>query len=84
MSATQEHATKGIPLARLRRLSSPPQLDAGRSRGFVRLPFNDLIFQAQSVHRQWFDPNEVQKARFCRSRPAGAPKIAVLQPEREL
>lgn len=24
------------------------------------LPFNDLIFQAQSVHRQNFDPNEVQ------------------------
>ncbi len=24
------------------------------------LPFNDLMFQAQSVHRQHFDPNEVQ------------------------
>ncbi|MDX5298686.1 MAG: biotin synthase, partial [Gammaproteobacteria bacterium] len=24
------------------------------------LPFNDLIFQAQSVHRQHFNPNEVQ------------------------
>jgi biotin synthase len=24
------------------------------------LPFNDLIFQAQSVHRENFDPNEVQ------------------------
>ncbi len=24
------------------------------------LPFNDLIFQAQSLHRQNFDPNEVQ------------------------
>ena len=24
------------------------------------LPFNDLIFQAQTVHRQHFDPNEVQ------------------------
>ena len=21
------------------------------------LPFNDLIFEAQSVHRQWFDAN---------------------------
>lgn len=26
------------------------------------LPFNDLIFQAQTVHRQWFDANEVQKS----------------------
>ena len=24
------------------------------------LPFNDLLFQAQSVHRRWFDPNEIQ------------------------
>jgi biotin synthase len=24
------------------------------------LPFNDLLFQAQSVHRQYFDPNAVQ------------------------
>ena len=24
------------------------------------LPFNDLIYQAQTVHRQYFDPNEVQ------------------------
>src|SRR5690554_5600481 len=24
------------------------------------LPFNDLIFQAASIHRQHFDPNEVQ------------------------
>ncbi|MTI14226.1 biotin synthase BioB [Sansalvadorimonas verongulae] len=24
------------------------------------MPFNDLIFQAQTVHRQHFDPNEVQ------------------------
>ena len=25
-----------------------------------KLPFNDLLFQAQSVHRQYFDPNRVQ------------------------
>ena len=24
------------------------------------LPFNDLMFQAQSIHRQHFNPNEVQ------------------------
>ena len=23
-------------------------------------PFNDLLFQAQTVHRQFFDPNSVQ------------------------
>ncbi|MEY4768599.1 MAG: biotin synthase BioB [Pseudomonadota bacterium] len=24
------------------------------------LPFNDLIFQAQTIHRQYFDPNQIQ------------------------
>ena len=27
---------------------------------FYAMPFNDLLFQAQIVHRQHFDPNEVQ------------------------
>lgn len=29
-------------------------------RALYELPFNDLLFRAQSVHRQHFDPNEVQ------------------------
>jgi len=28
--------------------------------GLFSLPFNDLLFEAQSVHRQHFDPNSVQ------------------------
>lgn len=30
------------------------------ARALLEMPFNDLVFQAQSVHRQHFDPNEVQ------------------------
>lgn len=30
------------------------------ARALFELPFNDLLFRAQSVHRQHFDPNEVQ------------------------
>ena len=30
------------------------------ARELFELPFNDLLFRAQSVHRQNFDPNEVQ------------------------
>ena len=29
-------------------------------RALFELPFNDLLFRAQSVHRQHFDPNQVQ------------------------
>lgn len=28
--------------------------------GLFLLPFNDLLFRAHSIHRQYFDPNEVQ------------------------
>ncbi len=34
----------------------------GEVEGLFALPFNDLVFQAQTVHREWFDPNEVQKS----------------------
>ena len=30
------------------------------ARQIFRLPLNDLIFQAQTIHRQNFDPNEIQ------------------------
>jgi biotin synthase len=29
-------------------------------KALFELPFNDLVFQAQGVHRRWFDPNKVQ------------------------
>ena len=30
------------------------------TRALFQLPFNDLIFKAQAIHREHFDPNEVQ------------------------
>ncbi len=38
------------------------------------LPFNDLIFEAQSVHRQWFDANEVQKSTLLSIKTGGCPE----------
>lgn len=38
------------------------------------LPFNDLIFKAQSVHRQWFDANEVQKSTLLSIKTGGCPE----------
>ncbi|WP_457668058.1 biotin synthase BioB [Thiolapillus sp.] len=32
----------------------------GEVEQLLNLPFNDLLYQAQSVHRQHFDPNQVQ------------------------
>ena len=35
------------------------------------LPFNDLLFRAQSVHRRTFDPNEVQMSRLLSIKTGG-------------
>lgn len=37
-------------------------------------PFNDLLFQAQTVHRQHFDPNKVQKSRLLSIKTGGCPE----------
>ena len=38
------------------------------------LPFNDLLFQAQSVHRKHFDPNAVQMSRLLSIKTGGCPE----------
>lgn len=38
------------------------------------LPLNDLIFQAQSVHRHHFDANEVQISTLCSIKTGGCPE----------
>ncbi|WP_282093151.1 biotin synthase BioB [Epibacterium ulvae] len=37
-------------------------------------PFMDLLFQAQSVHRQHFDPNQVQKSKLLSIKTGGCPE----------
>lgn len=40
-------------------------------RAVMDLPFNDLMFQAQSVHRQHFNPNEVQTSTLVNIKSGG-------------
>ena len=42
--------------------------------GLFDLPFADLIFQAQSVHRQHFDPNTVQLSTLLSIKTGGCPE----------
>jgi biotin synthase len=39
-----------------------------------QLPFNDLLFRAQSVHRQNFDPNRVQLSKLLNIKTGGCPE----------
>ncbi|RWE18793.1 MAG: biotin synthase BioB [Mesorhizobium sp.] len=38
------------------------------------LPFNDLLFRAQTIHRQNFDPNRVQLSRLLSIKTGGCPE----------
>src|ERR1700748_2009929 len=35
------------------------------------LPFTELVFQAATVHRRWFDPSEVQRSRLLSVKTGG-------------
>ncbi|WP_020482141.1 biotin synthase BioB [Methylomonas sp. MK1] len=52
MSASQKPLES---MATIRHDWQLPEVEA-----LLALPFNDLIYQAQSVHRVYFDPNEIQ------------------------
>src|SRR3954469_19015807 len=39
-----------------------------------RMPCNDLLFEAQSVHRQHFDPNRVQLSKLLNVKTGGCPE----------
>lgn len=45
------------------------------------LPFNDLVFQAQSAHRQYFRPNEVQVSTLCSIKTGACPEDCAYCPQ---
>ena len=46
-----------------------------------RLPFNDILHAAQSVHRQWFDPNEVQVSTLLSIKTGACPEDCAYCPQ---
>ncbi len=59
-------------------LSAPstetPEWTSEAALTLYRLPFNDLLFKAQSVHREHFDPNRVQLSRLLNIKTGGCPE----------
>ncbi|MDO5370069.1 biotin synthase BioB [Paracoccus sp. (in: a-proteobacteria)] len=47
---------------------------AAEARGVIDQPFMDLLFQAQTVHRQHFDPNRIQLSRLLSIKTGGCPE----------
>ncbi len=45
------------------------------------MPFSDLMFQAQSVHRAYFNPNEVQVSTLCSIKTGACPEDCAYCPQ---
>lgn len=45
-----------------------------RAQALYELPFNDLLFRAHSVHRENFDPNQIQLSRLLSIKTGGCPE----------
>ena len=73
MPSTQEQSTQGHS-AGTPAIEPCHNWTREEAEALFALPFNDLIFQAQTVHRQWFDPNEVQKSTLLSIKTGGCPE----------
>ena len=51
-----------------------PLWTAEQARALYDMPFNDLLFKAQAIHRQNFDPNAVQLSRLLSIKTGGCPE----------
>lgn len=51
-----------------------PPWTAAQVQALFEAPFNDLLFQAQSLHRQHFDPNQVQLSALLSIKTGGCPE----------
>jgi biotin synthase len=54
------NAVISAPVSRNRQPAAMSRWSVAQVEALFALPFNDLMFQAQTVHRQHFDPNTVQ------------------------
>lgn len=52
----------------------PAKWTEAEARAVYDLPFNDLLFRAQSIHRRNFNPNQVQLSRLLSIKTGGCPE----------
>ncbi len=52
-----------------------------QAEALFQLPFNDLIFQAQTLHRRYFDANQVQMSRLVSVKTGGCPEDCAYCPQ---
>ena len=62
--------------AQIRHDWSQPEIE-----GLFALPFNDLLFRAQTIHRHFFDPNRVQLSTLLSVKTGGCPEDCAYCPQ---
>src|SRR3954452_22824231 len=55
-------------------LAAAPAWTSEAAWSLYRMPFNDLLFQAQTIHRRHFDPNRVQLSKLLNIKTGGCPE----------
>ena len=66
------HARKsGASNAQSRLAEARHDWTRGQAEALYHLPFNDLVFSAQTVHRRYFNPNQVQLSRLLSIKTGG-------------
>ncbi|XVJ71610.1 MAG: biotin synthase BioB [Rhizobacter sp.] len=73
------HWTK--PTAATPTAPSAPRWPLADVLALFNLPFNDLLFRAQQVHREHFDPNEVQLSTLLSIKTGGCPEDCAYCPQ---
>ena len=68
MLEVRDESTVTAPLA------DGPAWTSAAAWSLYRLPFNDLLFKAQSIHRRHFDPNRVQLSKLLNIKTGGCPE----------
>ena len=58
----------------VRDAAMPTAWTTDKALAIYRLPFNDLLFRAQSVHRRHFDANRVQLSKLLNIKTGGCPE----------
>jgi biotin synthase len=77
MSALEQETRRGIPIG------AEPRSDWTRAEvaELFELPFNDLVFHAQAVHRRSFDPNAVQVSTLLSIKTGACPEDCAYCPQ---
>ena len=65
----------------VRQVQAEPRFSVDAVEALFDLPFNDLIHQAQAIHRQHFDPNELQLSTLLSVKTGGGPEDCAYCPQ---